>query len=336
MSGYVSFVEARASQADQLRAAIGRSAEQIRARQAEGELRGPGPLFVGIGNSLAATCAPVWTLRSRAIHSWRLGAGDHPIPFPSTRHPIIGVSQSGRSPETLAVLTSADAPHRYAVVNVDPSPLANAVDTLVHLGNIPDSYASTIGFTATVAALGLIADAWDGGEFDQGWARLPDLLGSLETMLADRLPEVATGLARAHYADVVGTPESVGSAESGAVLLREVARLPSTAMSTREYLHGAMESAGDGIHVLLGDGRELGMADTLAGSGHRVLLVTSAAVAEGPNLRVIRIPAAPASQRAVLEALVLQSLAGALAEQQDIDIEQFVFHHADTKVAATE
>jgi len=336
MSGYVSYADARASQADQLPAAVLRCAEQIRARQAEGELRGPGPLFVGIGNSLAATCAPVWTLRSRGIHSWRLGAGDHPVPFPRTRHPIIGVSQSGRSPETLAVLAGADAPHRYAVVNVAPSPLANAVDTLVRLGNIPDSYASTIGFTATVAALGLIADAWDGGEFDPGWARLPDLLGPLETMLADRMPDAAAGLARVHYADVVGAAESVGSAESGAVLLREVARLPSTAMSTREYLHGAMESAGDGLHVLLGDGRELGLADTLAGSGHRVLLVTSAAVADGPFLRVVRVPAAPAGQRAVLEALVLQSLAGAVAEQRDVDVEQFVFHHADTKVTAME
>jgi glucosamine--fructose-6-phosphate aminotransferase (isomerizing) len=105
-------------------------------------------------------------------------------------------------------------------------------------------------------------------------------------------------------------------------------------MSTREYLHGAMESAGRGMHVLLGDGREVQVAHTLAESGHRVLLVTAAPVGGAANLWTVRIPDVPAGQRAVLESLVLQSLAGAVAEARGIDIEEFVFHHDDTKVGS--
>src|SRR5262249_16676165 len=106
MQDYIPFVRARATQAQALETAIGAISAEVRAQQAAGAFRGPGPIFVGIGASLAAACAPTWTLRGRGIHAWRLGAGDHPLPFPATPHPVVGVSQSGRSAETLAVLDS--------------------------------------------------------------------------------------------------------------------------------------------------------------------------------------------------------------------------------------
>ena len=104
-------------------------------------------------------------------------------------------------------------------------------------------------------------------------------------------------------------------------------------MSTRQYLHGAMESAGGGVHVILGDHREVGVARTLSEAGHEVVLVTGQAVEPAPHLQVIRLPTLPPSQRAVLEAVVMQVLASRVADHAGIDIEQFVFHNADTKVA---
>ena len=175
LGDYITFASARATQADALETAIATISSEVRAQQSAGRFVGAGPVFVGIGASLAAACAPVWELRSRGIHSWRLGAGDHPLPFPVSQHPIIGISQSGKSTETLAVLGSIDEPLRYAVVNNDPSPVSDLASAVLSLGNIPDSYASTIGYTATVTALGMIAEAWDGGEIDPGWATLPEL-----------------------------------------------------------------------------------------------------------------------------------------------------------------
>jgi fructoselysine-6-P-deglycase FrlB-like protein len=326
VKGYIPWVSARATQSSQLAAAIERCTAQILAWQEEGGLRGPGPIFAGIGNSLAAAGAAVWRLRERGIESWRAGAGDYPVPFPLSAHPVIGISQSGRSAETLAVLSSVPSRQRLAVVNVGDSPIALLASQSVLLGDIPDSYASTIGYTATVAALGLVADAWDGGRADPGWASLP--------VVSEDLHDVVGGLgADAAYADVVAAAPSLGSAECGALLLREVARLPSTPMSTRSYLHGAMESAGSGWHIVLGDGRETQLAHTLAESGRRVLLVTTAPASHAPNLWTVRIPDVPAGQRAVLEALVLQSLAEAAAAARGVSIEEFVFHHDDTKVA---
>jgi fructoselysine-6-P-deglycase FrlB-like protein len=333
ISDYIPFTAARATQAECLTRAIDRLTAEIGGRKAAGALDGPGPIFVGIGASLAAVAAPVWSLRSRGIHSWRLGSGDLPLPFPTTDHPIIGVSQSGRSSETLAVLETLDPSQRFAVVNNDPSPIADLVgDHAISLGNIRDSYASTIGFTATIAAVGLLADSWNGGSIGDDWLTLGDRFGEVETEIQGRAVDLAATFARVASADFVGAGPAVGSAEEGALLFREVARLPSTAMSTRTYLHGSMESAGSGVHVVFGDDRELEMADTLAEAGHKVILITSENVAPSARLQVVRLPAIAAAPRAVLEALVMQILVEEVANQAGIDIEEFVFTNSDTKI----
>lgn len=327
----IPFGTARETQAEQLGTAIELVTEQL--AEHRGDLTGPGPIFVGIGASHATACAPVWTLRSRGVHSWRLSAGDLPVPFPRSDHPVVGVSQSGRSAETLAVLESVPQARRLAVVNHRPSPISELVARTISLESIPDSYASTIGFTATVAALGMLADAWGGGAVHPGWRALPDHFRTAEARLAEQIAGIGELFATTASVDVVGTGPAVGSAEAGALLFREVTRIHATAMSTRQYLHGAMESAGGGVHILLGDTRELQVARTLADAGHQVVLITSEPEPEGPLLRTIRLPNLPAAQRAILEALVMQALVGAVAEVRGLDIEEFVFHNSDTKVA---
>jgi glucosamine--fructose-6-phosphate aminotransferase (isomerizing) len=331
MNGYNTFADARATQADELGRAIPLIAAQIADRQAAGELEGPGPVFVGIGASLAAACAAVWELRSRGIHSWRLGAGDLPVPFPESVHPIVGISQSGRSAETLAVLDSVAPELRLAVVNTEPSPISQIASTIA-LGNLADSYASTIGYTATVAALGMLADAWDGGRIDSGWFTLNETFSRVEADLVKRVGGLAELFRTVASSDFVGAGPAVGSAEAGALLFREVARIPATGMSTRQYLHGSMESAGDGVHVVFGDSRELDLATTLSEAGHHVILISGEPVDSTPTLHVVQLPKLPAAQRAVLEALVMQVLVGAVAAVRGVEIEEFVFHNADTKV----
>jgi fructoselysine-6-P-deglycase FrlB-like protein len=329
-----SYAAARADQPQRLAAAIEAVTNAIANPAAREALSGPGPIFVGIGASLAAACPPVWVLRGRGIHSWRLGAGDYPLPFPRSVHPLIGVSQSGRSAETLAVLESVPPNMRYALVNTDPSPIADAATVVIGLGNIPDSYASTIGYTATVAALGILADAWEGGAVDPGWHDLPGEFLATQERITDQVVGLASVFADAPSADFVGAGPSVGSAEAAALLFREVARLPATGMGTRQYLHGSMESANDGVHVLFGDVREPEVAVTLATAGHSVILLTSEDVAPSVNLAVLRIPPCRPAQRVILEALVMQILAAAVAEQRAVEIEEFVFQNSDTKVSA--
>ncbi|GAA4198524.1 hypothetical protein GCM10022252_49070 [Streptosporangium oxazolinicum] len=332
--GHISFASARAGQAAALRAAIERLSGEVAARAAGEWFHGAGPVFVAIGASHAAACAPTWTLRTRGVHAWRLSAGDHPLPFPRSVHPLVAVSQSGRSSETLAVLESVEPWLRYSVTNVAPSPISELAGRGVSLGGIPDSYASTIGYTATVAALGMIAEAWNRGAIDPSWAALAGHVDELESALAPRADDLAAPFAAARAGDFVGGGPAAGSAEAGALLFRETVRLPGAAMSTRQYLHGAMESAGNTVHMLFGDEREIALAHTLASADHPVILVTSAEVADGPALQVVRVPEVPPSQRAILDAIVLQTLVARTAEHSGVDIEEFVFDNADTKVGA--
>jgi glucosamine--fructose-6-phosphate aminotransferase (isomerizing) len=333
---YISFDDARATQGRQLGRAIAHVRGQLADWEERGLLRGPGPVLLGIGASHAAACAPVWALRKRGILAWRLGAGDAPLPYPRSEHPVIGVSQSGRSAETLEGLASVPPALRRAVANTSPSPLTELVDDAIGLGNLPDSYASTIGYTGTIAALGMLADAWDGGAPDAGWDDIDRAFDRVDAGLAGPIERAVELFDQAAWADVVASAPSAGTAEEGALLLREVARIAATGMSTRQYLHGSMESAGGGVHVVFGDRREIGLARTLVESGHRVVLVTRQDVDDQDRLRVLRLPERPAAQRAILEASVLQALSGGVARARGIPIEEFVFHADDIKVARTE
>ena len=338
--GQLTFAAARAAQAENLAAAITEVTGTVGALAAAGRLALPGPIFTGIGASLAAACAPVWSLRSRGIGSVRLGAGETPLPFPPTTHPVVGVSQSGRSAETLALLESVAPTLRYAVVNAVPSPIAEVASTVIGLGNRPDSYASTVGYTATVAALGILADAWDGGVIDPSWADLGALFAEVERQLAGPVGELAVLFDGVTSADFIGAGPSVGSAEAAALLFREAVRLPSAGIGTRQYLHGSMESAGNSVHLLFGGAREAEVAGTLAAAGHRAIMVTSdpslGGAAAVPGVALVRLPATTEAQQAILEVLTMQILVAAVAERRGVDIEDFVFHNSDTKVPASE
>lgn len=334
VDGYISFASARSTQAESLAVAIPALRNQIESARRNGRVAGPAPVFLGIGASLAAAGAGVWHLRERGIDATRLGAGDTPLPLPHGGGPVVGISQSGRSTETIAALGSVSPELRYAVVNNADSPIGAMVDHRFDLGGIPDSYASTVGFTATTIAISLLAEAWNDGDIDATWSALPELFAAIDERLTDGILRAASFFADAPAGDFVGAGPSVGSAEVGALLFREVARVPSSAFSTRQYLHGAMESAGAGVHVLLGNRREAAVARVLAEAGHRVILVTDDDVAESENLAVIALPTTTLTQRPVLEALVMQSLVERVAELRDVEIEEFVFHHDDTKVTA--
>ncbi|NEB76904.1 sugar isomerase, partial [Streptomyces sp. SID14478] len=124
---------------------------------------------------------------------------------------------------------------------------------------------------------------------------------------------------------------SRAAAEETALLLREVPRMPAAASATRNYLHGEMESAGNTLHVVLGDGREIDLAHSLSGAGHLTLLVTTEDVAPGPDLAVVRIPGTAPAARVVLETVVAQELVRVLSAERDVPIESFVFANDDTK-----
>ncbi|MFE9812752.1 helix-turn-helix domain-containing protein [Streptomyces sp. NPDC005548] len=105
--------------------------------------------------------------------------------------------------------------------------------------------------------------------------------------------------------------------------------MPAAASVTRHHLHSEMESAGNTLHIVLGDGREIELARSLAAAGRCTLLVTSRQVVEGDCLDVDRLPEAAPGARIVLGTVVLQVLLGALSAERNIPIKSFVFAKDD-------
>jgi fructoselysine-6-P-deglycase FrlB-like protein len=240
------------------------------------------------------------------------------------------VSESGRSRETIEAAQLVDGP-RLALTNAPDSPLAEVVDSVIGLAHGEDSKVYTIGYTATLQAYGLLAEALEEADLiDDGddWRALPEQLAALlaaEPVDLDGLTSI----------DVVGSAASYASAAEAALLLRESCRIATATYETYQYLHGPMEplELSSGC-LLFGDGRELSLARYLADAGVRTVLVTAAEVPSDEPLRVVRVPDVPAMSRAVLEIGPVQVAAGALARVRGLGIDGFRYHQDDTKVDA--
>jgi glucosamine 6-phosphate synthetase-like amidotransferase/phosphosugar isomerase protein len=84
--------------------------------------------------------------------------------------------------------------------------------------------------------------------------------------------------------------------------------------------------------VLFGGGREVALAQYVAGAGVRTVLITTAEVPSTAGLQVVRVPDTPAMSRAVLEIAPVQVIAGELARARGLGIDGFRHHQDDTKV----
>lgn len=322
----VGYLDGVRSQPENLR----RSAQTVRAA-----LSGPagaaltdraqdGVLAFGMGASAHAAAGFAAVLRQRGVPALSASAADldPPAGFGTA---YLGISQSGRSTETVAALTAVTG-DRLALTNDPDGPLARAADTVLPLGCGEDSAVSTLSYTATVQALGLIADHLTGRD-PGSWDVLPRL--AEEVLGADAGP-LTDVLAGAECVDVVGSGEHVATAGAAALLLREAAHLPAAAFSTREYLHGPLETIGPGRAVLLfGSDR---LAADFHGYGARVALVTDApATPHGPA--IVRLPTMDGLAGCALAVLPVQLAAHTLAERAGRPIE-LRYMPADTKLPA--
>ncbi|MFI8263154.1 MULTISPECIES: SIS domain-containing protein [unclassified Streptomyces] len=328
----ITFIEGQAGQG----AALARIAERVRARLASpryAALRGARrPLLTGMGASYAALAVPVQQLRAAGVVTQRVLSSEIETGTAGfDTDCLIAVSQGGRSRETIAALRCA-APGitRTALLGVVPSPLGELADLTLDLGNEPDSYASTIGYTGTVVALDLVAGAIAGRGQDP-WGDIAEQTATVHRQAAEVVAGLRGRAARCVASDAVAAGASRASAEEGALLLREVVRMTAASCATRNYLHGGMESAGNTLHLVFGDGREIELARSLAAAGHLTLLLTTAPAEPSESLSVMRLPGVPDAVRAVLEAVVVQELAAQLSAERGVPIESFVFANDDTK-----
>lgn len=316
---------------------LARSAKSLRDAIDSLSLPRPGDVIalVGIGASeyAAASAAPVWRdhgLRAFAVPASQLQA--------KTRAPLadlyVGLSESGRSVETVAALGRLSGARRVGVTNFADSPLTAVVEDTLFLDSGPDSPVYTTGYTATLQALGLLGEHWAGQATD--WSQLPEMAANVLVDANPVVAEMAAVLAGARIVDVIASGASFTTAGEGALILRESARMLTASHETYNYLHGPMEPLDPQTAcVIIGDGRELRLAKDTSELGCPTLLITTSSdVTSSGTLTVLTLPraASPLAQ-AVLEILPLQQLAWAVATDRGLAVDGFRYHQDDTKLS---
>jgi len=323
--------------------ALERSAAAVRARLAELELdRWRQGTFgvVSMGASSHAGHALVFRLARDGRRAVNLAGSDVVTLARSglaagPADSYLFVSEGGRSRETIEAADLVPAGARLGLTNVPDGPLASHVDAVVALEAGEDSRVYTVGYTTTVQACGLLADALVGRDDGDDWHRLPDLASQTLERLAPAAADAAGVFARAGSIDVVGAAGSYAAAAEAALVVRESTRICTATYETYQYLHGPMEPlTSANACLLIGDGREVSLAQYLARAGIPTVLVTPAPVDQEPNLVVLTVPQAPTMSRAVLEVLPVQLLAGEMARVLGLAIDGFLHHQDDTKVPA--
>ena len=167
---------------------------------------------------------------------------------------VVGISQSGQSPDIVAVLAEAQRQGRptIAITNDGASPLARAADSVIELHAGPErSVAATKTYTAELTVIALLAAAWSVDP-----ARLAEvqrLPVALEATVA-----ACAGIAQdaMRYRDVealsvVGRGYNYATAFELALKLKELTYTMAIPYSSADFRHGPIATVGAGAPVVL-------------------------------------------------------------------------------------
>ena len=291
--------------------------------------------LVGIGASehVAGSAAPVW--REHGLRTFAVSASDLIGEGTSACADVcVGLSESGRSAETVAALKNVFG-SRLGVTNIADSPMTEVVEESLLIDSGPDSPVYTTGYTAMLQALGMLGEHWADKTSD--WSSLPDLAAEVLESTKPVIDSVLDHFDAARLIDVIGSGASNASAGEGALLLREAARAHTAAHETYNYLHGPMEPLDPrSACIIVGDKREIRLARDVSELGcHTLLITTRPDVTSTETLTVVQLPQASSPLAlTVLQILPLQLLGWSLASRRGLRVDGFRYQQDDTKLSS--
>lgn len=292
--------------------------------------------FIGIGASHAAAASPVFEMRRDNLDALRFLPSELPGGLSGFEGLAVLISQSGRSAEVVALADRQARGERFAVTNYDPSPLGMLCGRGLNLGNLSDSSVSFVSFTGTMLALAMLNDHWNGRNRADAWKRsIAESAEAVERRDADLLA-IAQMLNQATSIDVVAPAPVMSTAEEASLMFREGPRLFATAMETRQYLHGPMDAAGSGAHLVFGGEREALLVKQLAERTENLVYVSDETGIDADIPAAVRRIVLPARLDdpvgfAIASTFVAQKLTLHTARLRDIDINAAAFKRLDTK-----
>ena len=299
-------------------------------------LRGRGAeqvLLVARGSSdnAARYAQYLWQLRARTTVTLATPSLStvYDAPPDLRRHAVVAVSQSGRSPDVVAVVEQARAAGRptLAVTNAPDSPLAEAAEDVLDLGAGPErSVAATKTYTSSVLAMALLGCALHEGTGSEDLRAVPDALAA--AVRATEGVEAAAALLASHSRGVcVGRGLNLATAHETALKVTELTGALVAPYSPADLMHGPVAAVGPETPALLvapdeaGSGSVLEAVPELRRRGAPVVVVSERPV---DDTVAVTLPpgAAVADWLTPVTAVVPgQLLAWRTAERRGIDVD---------------
>lgn len=250
---------------------------------------------------------------------------------------LVVISQSGQSAEVIHLLEKLDPRVEVlAVTNEAESPLALAAESvlLIHAGK--ENAVSCKTYLNTLAALTALGD-----DLTESEALLPQLAWgprAVDAYLQNWQAHVAFLAEQTQATEhlfLLGRGNSLATASTGALIIKEASRVPAQAMSAAAFRHGPIELIASNVLVLVFAGASPAaramnqrLVQDIRHFGGIAHLVESLPVQEC----AFHLPPVPAAALPILEILLPQILSLALAERRGHEAGVFHFGTKITRV----
>ncbi len=201
-----------------------------------------GQYLLAVRNSLSVALATPSTITLYGAH-------------PDLSHAlVVGISQSGRSPDIVAVLEEARAQGAptLALTNDVASPLAQVAECVVDVRAGPElATAATKTYTTELLGMTLLSIALDAASEEER-RQLERVAEQMSAALAleARARELAGQFAAANRCVVLGRGFSYATAREWALKMQELAQVPALSMSAADFEHGPLALAERDLPVL--------------------------------------------------------------------------------------
>lgn len=166
---------------------------------------------------------------------------------------VIGVSQSGQSPDIVSVLEEGRRQNclTLAITNIPDSPLARAADFVLDIqAGEEKAVAATKTYTAELMAVAMLSAAL--GDSEERWAELARVSGWVEQALAldEQIAEMTQRYRYMNQCVVLGRGFNYATAFEWALKMKELTYMIAEPYSSADFQHGPIAMVEGGFPVL--------------------------------------------------------------------------------------
>jgi glucosamine--fructose-6-phosphate aminotransferase (isomerizing) len=244
---------------------------------------------------------------------------------------VLGISQSGASPDVASVLAEARRQGRptIAITNAPDSRLAREADSVLLLeAGEERAVAATKTYLNSLGAIAMLFASFDGPVAEAELERMPQLLEEQIALSLESAPPLD------EYRDAIGATVvargvNYGTAFEIALKIRELSGLVVEAYSPADLMHGPIAAIGEGWPVIVvapsGPARPSveGLVLPLLERGARIIAVSDvAAVLRRARTKLPLVPRIPEWLSPLTAVIPGQLTALRLAQQRGLDLDQ--------------